>query len=48
MRECVCALYAAGALANITDGLFYGEEADSYVSGDRAIEIAKEIEEQEL
>ena len=48
MRELVCALYAADVLANLSDGLFYDEETDDYVRGDRVIQLAKEIEEQDL
>ena len=48
MRELVCALFAAGVLAKLADGLFFDEESASLVSGERAIEIARLIAEAEL
>ena len=41
-QEAMCALYAAGVLARLTDGLFYDEDAGDFVPGDRAMEIAAE------
>jgi hypothetical protein len=47
MQELMCALFAAGALAKVADGLFYDEENGVFVSGDRAIEIAWGIHDDE-
>jgi hypothetical protein len=48
MRELVCAMYALAALAKVADGLFFDEESESFVTGDRALVIARNIESQEL
>jgi len=47
LNELICALLAAGVLARLADGLFLDEESGTFVSGDRAIEIALGIEEAE-
>jgi len=47
LQELACALLAAGCLANAADGVFFDEEAGAFVSGDRAIEIARGIDKSE-
>lgn len=41
-HEGLCALYAAGVIAKMTDGLFFDDDAGVFVPGDRAIEMAAE------
>jgi hypothetical protein len=48
MRELVCAMLAAGVLAKLIDGLFLDEESGLLVTGDRAIEIARQIANSDL
>ena len=43
IRELVCALFVAGVLAKVADGRFLDEDSGEFVSGDRTIEIAREI-----
>ena len=47
LQELVCATYAAGAIAKVADGLFYDEDQDAFVAGDRVLEIACNIVVQE-
>ena len=48
IRELVCALYAAAALAKIADGLMFDEESGGFVDCDHIFAIAKENDETEL
>ena len=48
IRELVCALYAASALAKLTDGLMFDEDSGEFVDSDRILAMAKEIADAEL
>ncbi|NQV26999.1 MAG: hypothetical protein HQ518_21830 [Rhodopirellula sp.] len=43
MQELTCALYAAGVLGKLADGLFHDEERDAFVPCDRVLEIVRNI-----
>ena len=40
VHETLCALYAAGVLTGISNGLFFDEDAGAFVPGERGVEIA--------
>ena len=48
IRELVCALYAAGALAKLTDGLLFDEDSGEFLDSDRILKMAKEMGDSEL
>ena len=48
MHELVCALYAAGALARITDGLLFDGESGDFLDSERILVLAKTIGDAEL
>ncbi len=48
MRELVCGLYVAGALAVLGAGYFLDDDTEDFVSGEQALQMAKDIEGSEL
>ena len=48
IRELACALYVAGTLAKISDGLVYDEEVGDVTTSENMLDAAREIEENEL
>ncbi|TWT81677.1 hypothetical protein CA13_31300 [Planctomycetes bacterium CA13] len=48
IRELVCALYAASAIAKLTDGLLFDEDSGEFVDSERILSLAKQIGDAEL
>lgn len=46
MEELICATYCLGVLAKLADGLFYDEDSDTFMTGEEAIAMARDLESQ--
>ncbi|MGD9724605.1 MAG: hypothetical protein AB7O59_25090 [Pirellulales bacterium] len=44
MRELVCAMYSAAALATLADGLVWDEEHDTFITGEQFWKVAQQVE----
>ena len=46
--ELICGMIAGAVLAKLADGLVFDEESGEYIDGNKALEIAKQLEKNHL